>query len=514
MPTLSGVKPSITQFLGGDASVTDIFWADGEDGVSFIHPSSELYLQPLADLPRTPSPLVLMVSVIATLTLVLLVVCGVLILVSQKKWPGQWGTRLPDPELELSKLRTSTLRTAPNSYYCQVEVGPVQSWPFGLPEVSPANVTLLRPCGSSALLGRSWTSSWRCTSSGGPGAGGAWNHLRNGFSSLGQRGPLQCVESGICLSPNVPTHPDPQQALSPECRALCGAQLPGGTSPHSSGANVWRRHEDFLDGLPASSGQAITSGHAGPAAAGPGHSPRLSLPGGESLHTQGHCCPELPTELYWAWPSGQDWGLRDGKRDLPVWNLGRDSYYRRGGPAFLPVKWMPPEALLEGIFTSKTDSWSFGVLLWEIFSLGYVPYPGRTNTEVLDFVTAGSRMDAPRGCPEPVCHIMTQCWQHQPELRPSFASILQHLQYCTQDPDVLNSPLPMTLEPTLEEKGAPGLGNRSLEDPRSLQPQGQSPKTLKSRGGSRLGRWLSSGLQPLTPRGLQFQNIWNPTYGS
>lgn len=65
---------------------------------------------------------------------------------------------------------------------------------------------------------------------------------------------------------------------------------------------------------------------------------------------------------------------------------------------------MPPEAFLESTFTSKTDSW--GVLLWEIFSLGYVPYPGRTNQEVLDFVVGGGRMDPPRGCPGPVYGVL------------------------------------------------------------------------------------------------------------
>lgn len=60
----------------------------------------------------------------------------------------------------------------------------------------------------------------------------------------------------------------------------------------------------------------------------------------------------------------------------------RQDYYRKGGKAMLPVKWMPPEAFLDGIFTVKTDVWSFGVLMWEIFSLGYMPYPGRNNQEV------------------------------------------------------------------------------------------------------------------------------------
>ncbi|KAG7281273.1 hypothetical protein CRUP_019798 [Coryphaenoides rupestris] len=78
------------------------------------------------------------------------------------------------------------------------------------------------------------------------------------------------------------------------------------------------------------------------------------------------------------------------------------SYYRKGGRAMLPVKWMPPEAFMEGIFTSKTDTWSFGVLLWEIFSLGYMPYPSRSNQEVLEFVTNGGRMDPPKNCPGPV----------------------------------------------------------------------------------------------------------------
>uniref|UniRef100_A0A8B9TUB8 Tyrosine-protein kinase receptor n=1 Tax=Anas platyrhynchos TaxID=8839 RepID=A0A8B9TUB8_ANAPL len=113
-------------------------------------------------------------------------------------------------------------------------------------------------------------------------------------------------------------------------------------------------------------------------------------------------------------------------------DIYRASYYRKGGCAMLPVKWMPPEAFMEGIFTSKTDTWSFGVLLWEILSLGYMPYPSKSNQEVLEFVTNGGRMDPPKNCPGPVYRIMTQCWQHQPEDRPNFAIILERIEYCTQ----------------------------------------------------------------------------------
>ncbi|EDL27972.1 leukocyte tyrosine kinase, isoform CRA_b, partial [Mus musculus] len=188
---------------GGDTSESDLLWADGEDGTSFVHPSGELYLQPLAvteghgeveirkhpncshcpfkdcqwqaelwtaectcpegtelavdnvtcmDLPTTASPLILMGAVVAALALSLLMMCAVLILVNQK-CQGLWGTRLPGPELELSKLRSSAIRTAPNPYYCQVGLSPAQPWPLppGLTEVSPANVTLLRALGHGAF---------------------------------------------------------------------------------------------------------------------------------------------------------------------------------------------------------------------------------------------------------------------------------------------------------------------------------------------------------------------------
>uniref|UniRef100_A0A8D2E2N1 Tyrosine-protein kinase receptor n=1 Tax=Sciurus vulgaris TaxID=55149 RepID=A0A8D2E2N1_SCIVU len=157
-------------------------------------------------------------------------------------------------------------------------------------------------------------------------------------------------------------------------------------------------------------------------------------------------------------------------------DIYRASYYRKGGCAMLPVKWMPPEAFMEGIFTSKTDTWSFGVLLWEIFSLGYMPYPSKSNQEVLEFVTSGGRMDPPKNCPGPVYRIMTQCWQHQPEDRPNFAIILERIEYCTQDPDVINTALPVEYGPLVEEEEKVPMRPK---DPEGMPPLLVSPQQAK-----------------------------------
>uniref|UniRef100_UPI0037E7BB8D ALK tyrosine kinase receptor n=1 Tax=Semicossyphus pulcher TaxID=241346 RepID=UPI0037E7BB8D len=175
-------------------------------------------------------------------------------------------------------------------------------------------------------------------------------------------------------------------------------------------------------------------------------------------------------------------------------DIYRASYYRKGGRAMLPVKWMPPEAFMEGIFTSKTDTWSFGVLLWEIFSLGYMPYPSRSNQEVLEFVTNGGRMDPPKNCPGPVYRIMTQSWQHQPEDRPNFSTILERIDYCLQDPDVVTMPLPVEYGPVPEEEervpmrpddpSAPTvLVNAQVPDGEAPQPPPSYPTEDSRRGG-------------------------------
>uniref|UniRef100_A0A671MZ59 Tyrosine-protein kinase n=1 Tax=Sinocyclocheilus anshuiensis TaxID=1608454 RepID=A0A671MZ59_9TELE len=97
--------------------------------------------------------------------------------------------------------------------------------------------------------------------------------------------------------------------------------------------------------------------------------------------------------------------------------------------AKLPVKWTSPEALREKRFSTKSDVWSYGVLLWEIYSFGRVPYPRIPLKEVVPRVEKGYRMEAPDGCPAAVYDLMKQCWTLDPAGRPSFRLLCEKLQH-------------------------------------------------------------------------------------
>lgn len=86
----------------------------------------------------------------------------------------------------------------------------------------------------------------------------------------------------------------------------------------------------------------------------------------------------------------------------------------------LPIKWTAPEALKSGRFSNKSDIWSFGILLWEIYSFGRVPYPRIPLAEVTKHVEMGYKMEAPEGCPTEIYDMMKQAWDLRPEKRPNF----------------------------------------------------------------------------------------------
>ncbi len=75
-------------------------------------------------------------------------------------------------------------------------------------------------------------------------------------------------------------------------------------------------------------------------------------------------------------------------------------YYRKGGKGLLPVRWMAPEAIKDGIFTSLSDVWSFGIVLWEMVTLAEQPYQGLSNEEVCNHVRSGETLKRPLHCNE------------------------------------------------------------------------------------------------------------------
>lgn len=105
--------------------------------------------------------------------------------------------------------------------------------------------------------------------------------------------------------------------------------------------------------------------------------------------------------------------------------LARDiesqDYYRNNGVSHLPWRWMSPEALNESVFTTQNDIWSFGIVLWEIYSLGIVPYQGLKHKQMVKFLNSGSRLKNPaKFCSEDIYNLMLDCWNKDPNIRPTF----------------------------------------------------------------------------------------------
>ncbi|XP_073332125.1 vascular endothelial growth factor receptor 2 isoform X1 [Pagrus major] len=112
--------------------------------------------------------------------------------------------------------------------------------------------------------------------------------------------------------------------------------------------------------------------------------------------------------------------------------LARDVYkdpdYVRKGDARLPLKWMAPETIFDRVYTTQSDVWSFGVLLWEIFSLGASPYPGVCIDESFcRRLKEGTRMRPPEYATTEIYQTMLDCWLDRPTDRPTFTELVEHL---------------------------------------------------------------------------------------
>ncbi|XP_070709307.1 receptor-type tyrosine-protein kinase FLT3 [Pempheris klunzingeri] len=106
-------------------------------------------------------------------------------------------------------------------------------------------------------------------------------------------------------------------------------------------------------------------------------------------------------------------------------DIENDSNYVVRGNVRLPVKWMAPESTFQGIYTMKSDVWAYGILLWEIFSLGVTPYPGmKVDHKFYSMIESGFKMECPYYANKSVYEMMCKCWALDPCSRPSFSKLV------------------------------------------------------------------------------------------
>ncbi|XP_038064959.1 tyrosine-protein kinase Mer-like [Patiria miniata] len=101
--------------------------------------------------------------------------------------------------------------------------------------------------------------------------------------------------------------------------------------------------------------------------------------------------------------------------------------YERGSEGALPMRWMALESILDDVYTTESDVWSYGVLLWEIVTLGARPYPAMTAKIMVGELRSGYRMPKPQHCQEELYVMMLRCWDEDPESRPTFKMISKEL---------------------------------------------------------------------------------------
>lgn len=102
-------------------------------------------------------------------------------------------------------------------------------------------------------------------------------------------------------------------------------------------------------------------------------------------------------------------------------------YYRKKTEGKLPIKWMAIESLSGQMYTSQSDVWSFGVLLWEIVTMGATPYRNVRPQDMYSMLQSGHRMERPKGCSMATYQLMQRCWRTDPDERPTFSEIVAEL---------------------------------------------------------------------------------------
>ncbi|XP_066998508.2 uncharacterized protein [Anabrus simplex] len=122
-----------------------------------------------------------------------------------------------------------------------------------------------------------------------------------------------------------------------------------------------------------------------------------------------------------------DFGMSRSVRELG------EIYEQRQTKGALPIRWMAPESLLYRVFTHKSDVWSFGIVMWEIVTLGSTPYPTMGAREVMKRVREGYRLERPSHCRPELFRVISHCWNSDPAKRPDFSELKRELGSLVED---------------------------------------------------------------------------------
>ncbi|XP_046903658.1 ephrin type-A receptor 6-like [Hypomesus transpacificus] len=125
-----------------------------------------------------------------------------------------------------------------------------------------------------------------------------------------------------------------------------------------------------------------------------------------------------------------DFGLSRVLEDDP-----EAAYTTTGGK--IPIRWTAPEAISYRKFSSASDTWSYGIVMWEVMSYGERPYWEMSNQDVILSIEEGYRLPAPMGCPVALHQLMLHCWQKERSHRPKFTDVVSFLDKLIRNPSSL-----------------------------------------------------------------------------
>uniref|UniRef100_A0AAR2J754 receptor protein-tyrosine kinase n=1 Tax=Pygocentrus nattereri TaxID=42514 RepID=A0AAR2J754_PYGNA len=194
-----------------------------------------------------------------------------------------------------------------------------------------------------------------------------------------------------------------------------------------------------------------------------------------------------------------DFGLSRVLEDYP-----EGTYTTSGGK--IPIRWTAPEAIAYRKFTSASDVWSFGIVMWEVMASGERPYWDMSNHEVMKAINEGFRLPAPMDCPSAIYQLMLQCWMQDRSKRPRFLDIVNLLDKLLHNPESLTAIASVDLRVSIRlpsTSGNDGAPFRSVDEWLESMKMGQYKEAFAHAGIATMEQVLHLKTEDIKKIGVQ-----------